>query len=86
MEKCPKCNSVMKPSPMQDIEAKQGPGFFTVCGHCGSFFVFNNDMTLREPTEKDWKEIEEKIPGIQEHVIALQKEFAQLNEKHNPNN
>jgi hypothetical protein len=34
-------------------------------------FVFNQDMTVREPTERDWEEKEKEQPGFKEYAESV---------------
>lgn len=56
--KC-KCGAEMDATTGVDTGTVPADGDFTVCIICGFIWVFNDDLTLREPTDKDMHYLEQ---------------------------
>ncbi len=56
---CPVCNHVLTRATNAGtgIDSKPEPGDYTVCIYCHFLLVFNDDYSLRTPTEKDIEEM-----------------------------
>ena len=55
--KCPSCKATLTGASNVG-EVGPVPGDFSICWYCQAVMVFNDDLTLREPTEEDIAEVD----------------------------
>jgi hypothetical protein len=69
---CPVCgykfDAASKTSGGPDRDPQEGD--VTVCIGCLAILTFNEDLSVRLPTEEDWKEIR-KIKGLAAHLAKI---------------
>lgn len=75
--RCPNCRSVSDcASPMFSKQVhRPRPGDFSLCAHCATLLVFDENLKLREPTEKETASIEsafEKHPEVGKSIRHVQ--------------
>jgi hypothetical protein len=70
--RCPNCGKVLDAATGVDEKGLHqrlpAAGDFTVCIGCGHIMVFANDLTLRNPTAAEMREI-----AGNRHIIAIQR-------------
>jgi len=75
-EKICKCGYMLDATSQVGGESTPSEGDFTVCLKCGELWVFNNDITVREPTLKEFQ-IFSKLPEAKT-VLQMKKLFNKI--------
>jgi hypothetical protein len=65
---CLNCRTLLDGATGVDTRNRPSPGSVTVCIYCGHISVFANDLSLREPTGEEMREI-----AGNETILAIQR-------------
>ena len=71
---CPHCGYVTDMTSSVSENARPEPGAMTICIKCWNVGLFNDDMTIRVPTEDDWSAMIAEDPSI----LGLMAKLGQL--------
>ncbi len=56
--RCRACGAILSGQfNIEDKKLRPKPGDFSCCAYCRDVSVYADDMTLREPTNAEWKEL-----------------------------
>lgn len=61
---CPKCGVNLTGATGVNTDAHPREGDYTICAYCLSPLVFNADMSVRLPTDKELLEIHSMVSGL----------------------
>jgi hypothetical protein len=69
--KCPKCGASLDAvSPVGDKEATPSEGDFSICGYCGTFLRFGEDLQIKTADNTDLNELFQDNPHVYRALIA----------------
>jgi hypothetical protein len=69
---CPACGALCNAASVADRRGEAHPkeGDVSVCLYCQAVSIFRADLSLREPTEKEWDEIRRYAPNLEVYRAA----------------
>lgn len=58
---CPACRRPMDAATSVDSEVRPKAGDLSLCGACGAFLVFRDDLTVRAIREDEWQALPQHV-------------------------
>lgn len=75
---CPLCHHRIESAPtVEDHEIISQPGDFSICFYCACILIYRPDLTVREATTEEVKDLDlkmlDQLVMVQQHILAYRK-------------